>query len=269
MNCQAVQNKILALPDPRLVPEPLQVHIGECAECRAWAQQAARLEWLVEQLQSPSAPAGKKAALLGDLSRPGPLVTRPLATPAASREHEASFLRRNAVVIGGLAAAVLIAFGAWLIFPRNTVLPEVAQTPDDPFLKKMVQRDLALATANTPASRLQVLGGLADDLSSQARALARVASPDELRDLARWYDKVVKDAIVKQAERMPIHAMTQTERQAEFKALADRLGETASETDKMLGEVPPEAKPALQKIADSARDGQKKLLATELRGKVN
>ena len=134
--------------------------------------------------------------------------------------------------------------------------------PDDPFLKKMVQRNLALAKADTPSKRLQVLGGMADDLSTQARNLARVASPDALRDLARWYDKVVKDAIVKQVEKMPVHAMPPAERQAQFKALAERLGETAAETDQLLGGVPPDAKPALQKIVDAARDGQKRLPRT-------
>lgn len=260
MNCQVVQNKMLALPDPRVVPDALRAHLAGCETCRVWARQAARLEALVEQLPAPPAPAGRKATFIANLGRP-------LARPARPRER--SFFQRNAVVIGGLAAAVLVALGAWFIFPRNTGTPEVAQTPDDPFLKKLVQRDLALANADTPARRLKVLGGLADDLSSQARSLARVASPDELRDLAHWYSKVVTDAIVKQAERMPVHALPPAERQAEFQALADRLGETAAETDRMLGSVPPESKPALQKIADTARAGQKSLLTTELRGKAN
>ena len=270
MNCQVIQNKILALPDPRLVPEPLLAHVAGCAACQEWAKQAARLEGLLEQLPAPPAPADRKTVLVGKLVRGEPLTTQPLATPAQPRETVLVFLQRNAATVGGLAAAVLLALGVWAFFPKSGPKPEMASIPDDPFLKKMVQRDLALAKADTPAKRLQVLSEMADDLSVQARALARVASPDELRDLARWYDKVVKDAIVKQAENLPIHAIDQTERQKEFKALADRLGETAAETDKLLGAVPPDAKPALQKIADAARDGQKKLkstITTELVGK--
>jgi len=134
----------------------------------------------------------------------------------------------------------------------------------------MVQRDLALAKADTPAKRLQVLGGLANDLSTQAHNLARVASPDELRDLAGWYHKVVKEAIVKQAEKMqgvtlpPAEAKSRAET---FNTLTKQLGDTAAETDKLLGSVPPEAKPALQKIVDAARDGQKTIEQVELRGK--
>jgi hypothetical protein len=261
MNCQTVQNKILALPDPRLIPDPLRDHVAGCAACQAWARQAARLEALVEQLPAPAAPAGKKVALVGDLTRPGPAVARPLAEPARSGDSVLHFLRRNAALVGGLAAAVLVALGGWLYWTRSPK-PDMAQpTPEDPFLKKMVERDVALAKADTPAKRLQVLGGMADDLSAQARGLSRVASADELRDLARWYDKVVKDALVKQAEKLPPLAMPEAERQAQFKALADKLGDTAADADKMMGDVPPDAKPALQKIADSAREGQKKLMA--------
>ena len=37
MNCQAIQNRILALPDPRHIPEPLREHVLACAVCLAWA----------------------------------------------------------------------------------------------------------------------------------------------------------------------------------------------------------------------------------------
>jgi hypothetical protein len=41
-------------------------------------------------------------------------------------------------------------------------------------------------------------------------------------------------------------------------ALAAKLAETATQAEK-LTEVPPDAKPALQKIVNSARDGEKNL----------
>jgi hypothetical protein len=270
MNCQVVQNKIIALADPRLVPDALREHLAGCAACRDWAQQAARLEGLLEDLPAPAPPADRKAALVEQITLGAPIITRPLAMPAGQRESRlAAFLQRNAVVIAGLAAAILVAVGIWNIFPRASK-PDLAQPiPDDPFLKKMVARDLDLAKADTPAKRLVVLGGMAEDLSVQARSLARVASADELRDLARWYDKVVKGAIVKQAEKM--HGVTLTPAEAKARAemlgaLTKQLGDSAAETDKLLNSVPPGAKPVLQKIADAARDGQKLIGVVELRG---
>jgi hypothetical protein len=264
MNCQVVQNKILALPDPRLVPDPLRNHFIGCAACQAWAKQVARLETLLEQLPAPPAPADKKDALIGDLTRGGAIITRPLAMPARSDESRVlTFLRRNAALVGGLAAAILVVLGAWLFFPKSGPKPDMAESlPDDPFLRKIFQRDLELAKADTPAKRLQILSGLADDLSTQARSLARVASPDELRDLARSYDKVVTVAMVEQKVKINRLAIPQAERDALLKSLAEKLGETASEADKLLGEVPPESKDALRKIANSARGGQKTLQGT-------
>jgi hypothetical protein len=263
MNCQAVQNKILALPDPRQVPEQLRAHVVGCGACRAWAEHAARTEGLLEQLPVPPAPADKKSALIAELTR-GTVV----AEPAPQREPLRDFLRRNATLVGGLAAALLLAVGWWLSVGggrKDVATPQAP--PKDPFLEKVVQRDVALANADTPAKKLQALGGLADDLSAEARGLARIASPDELKDIARWYDRVVKDGLVKRAETLTNSvAMTPAERKAEFEALARRLGTAADEVKKMTGEVSPDAKPALERIADTARDGQKKL--TELAGKL-
>ena len=160
MNCQVVQNKILAEPDPRLLPERLRLHVAGCEECRAWAAQAARLEALVERMPAPSAPSGKKAALVGKLERGEPIITRPLAAPAVPSSQRVSpmvvlveFVRNNALVIGGLAAAVLVAWGAWALFPRNGPKPEMVAIPDDPFLKKMVERNLELAKADSVGKR--------------------------------------------------------------------------------------------------------------------
>ena len=46
MNCQAVQNKIIDLPDPRQLPPALLAHVVGCAACQTWARQAARLNVL-------------------------------------------------------------------------------------------------------------------------------------------------------------------------------------------------------------------------------
>jgi hypothetical protein len=253
MKCQTVQGKILALPDPRQVPEPLRDHVAGCAACRAWAAQAARLEGLLEQLPPvPAPPRNKKAAFIAHLAKAEPLQLETAAKP--------TWLRGNVMAIAGLAAAVLVVLGGWLLYrPSGPAVVNAVEPPRDPFLARLVQRDVALAKAKTPVDRLRELSGMADDLSAQARGLARVATPDELRDLASWYDKVVKDGMVKQAEKLPPLALMPAERRKEFESLAGKLGETATEAEKLIGEVPPEAKPAIQKIVDSARAGEKKL----------
>ena len=61
---------------------------------------------------------------------------------------------------------------------------------------------------------------MAEDLSTQARNLARIASSEGCLRLANWYDKVVKDAIVKQAE--TLHGATLTP--SEARARGETLG---------------------------------------------
>jgi hypothetical protein len=257
MNCQTVQNKVLALPDPRQVPDALRDHVAGCPACLAWWKQAARLEQLLELLPAPPPPADKKAAMIGELTEAGPVI-KSVPRPAAADRPLVS--RRILTYAAGLAAAVLVGVGIWLI-AKPGHKQETAQPagPRHPLLDKVMQRDLALMRANKPEQKLEILGGLADDLAGETRSLARAASADELNELAGLYKQVVNDGIVKQAEGIQPNNMTPDQRKTLFDKLAAKLADTAAEADKAAAEAPPESKPALKRIADTARDGQRKL----------
>ncbi len=263
MNCQAAQNQILALPDPRELSLALRDHVLTCAACQAWAKQAARLEAILEQLPTPAAPEQKKEAMIGDLMQADPVIL-PMATPAARPGFglvAVRFLRRNAAYVGGLAAAVLVAVGVYSFWPTKTGHGDVVKTQKDPLLEKMVAGNTALARADTPNRKLEVLGGMADDLATGTREHARIASGAELKQMAGWYEKVVKDGMVKQAEKLPIH-MTAAEKAKLLEPLASKLEADATAAEKLAGEAPPDAQPALKRMADTAREGEKSLRAT-------
>jgi len=257
MNCQAIQNKILAQADPRQPTEPLRDHLDGCAACQAWWKQAGRLEQLLEHLPAPPPPADKKADVLEELAVAGPLITtvpRPVlaARPLVSR--------RVLTYTGGLAAAVLVVFGAWFALkPAGT--KAVAAEPRHPLLEKVIQRDRDLARADTPTKRLEILAGLADDLAAETRSLARAANPEELKELAGLYQKVVDEGIVTRAKNIPPNSMTLDQKKKLFNQVSKKLADTQAEVEKLSNDVPPESKPALKKIADAARDGQRELAA--------
>jgi hypothetical protein len=265
MNCHTIQNKILNLTDPRVIPVAFLNHVSECEVCRAWAKQAARLEALLAQLPVPPAPGNKKNEMLDELTSGGLVISRPLTVP--ERQSLAASIRRildqNRTVIGGIAAVVLVVLCGWWILTGNGEKPSTSPlvAHKDPFLEKMVHWDVALAKASSPRDRLVILSDMADGLSNQTRSLARVANKDELADLARWYDKVVKVGLVRQADKMPVATMTLDERakcRDQLNAIAKQLGDTAGLAERMT-EIPEDAKPAFQKIMKSAREGEQEL----------
>ncbi len=267
MNCQAVQNQILALPDPRELPPALRAHVLGCAACQVWAKQAARLEVLLEQLPVPPAPGDKKEMMLGDLMSADPVI-HPMATLATRPSFglvASRFLRRNATYVGGLAAAVLVAVGIYSVWPPKTINVVAAPTQKHPLLEKMVARDVAMARADTSAKKLEVLGAMADDLAGETRGMARIASGAELKQMAGWYEKVVRDGMLPQADKLPLH-MTPVEKAKLLDALAAKLNADATEAENVAREAPPDAQPALKRMADTAREGEKSLRALARKG---
>lgn len=259
MNCQAVQNQILDLPDPRHLPAELAAHVRACPACRAWARQAARLEMLVEHLPAPPAAGDKKASLLAELMSAEPSLAVPDRRGAATE-----FLLRNASYVGGLAAAVLVALGAYLLWPTGQKQPDVVARPPQkhPLLDKIVAGNTQLAQAGMSSKRrLEVLGGMAGDIAADTRGMARVASPAELRQMAGWYDEVVATGMVRQADRLssPVGEMQARDRDQFLNAWADKLAADAAEAEKLSREVPQDAQPVLRRMADTARAAEQSL----------
>jgi hypothetical protein len=259
MNCQAVQNQILALPDPRELPPALRDHVASCAACQAWAKSAARLEAILERLPVPPAPREKKEELIGQLMQADPVIL-PMPSPASRPGLglvAVRFLRRNAAYVGGLAAAVLVAVGVYSFWPTKQGKPELVQDNRDPLLEKVVAANTALARADSPAKRFDALNNMADAFAVETRSMARVA-PDQLTDLTSRYDKVVRQGMVAQAERLPVH-MTASEKAKLLDPIAAKLGADAAEAEKVAAESPPDAQAALKRMAETARAGEKSL----------
>jgi hypothetical protein len=267
MNCQAVQNQILALVDPRELPATLRQHVLRCAACQAWAQQAARLESLVAQLPVPPAPGQKKEALLGELFPAEPLIHPPARLTALRRSDSASgpgrFVRRNALYISSLAAAVLLALALYSVSqrPSRNQPEEVARSEDYPLLRKIVLGNTALARADSPPRKLEVLAQMAADIAADTRGMARIASGDELKEMATWYEKVVKDGLASQARELrqqPV-GIPEAEKVKLLESYAARLQAEARITEELMNEVPPESQRALRRILEAAREGEKTL----------
>jgi len=275
MDCRSVQNQILGLPDPRELSPVLRQHVLTCKGCREWAQLAARLEGVLEQLPVPAAPGEKKETMLGDLMAAEPVI-QTMPEPAARPGFGTTvlqFLRTNATYVGGLAAAVLVVVGiVRTMWPGTpTPKPEMVKTHKHPLLEKLAREDVAMARADTPAKKLEVLNRMAAIIANDqdgARGMAHIASGAELKQMAGWYESVVKSGMMKRAEDLQGQpTVPLAEKKKLLEALAGKLGAEAAETEKMAAEARQDARQALERIAGAAREGEKALRDAAAGGK--
>jgi len=257
MTCEELRSVILALANPLEAPAPVSEHLRGCASCQKWWAHLRTLETLVTKLPVPPAPANKKARLLDELHGRGPAIH---VRPRLRHEGEGVFRRRRVLALAGLAASVAIAIGIVAIMrgpsPKSPVVK--APTPH-PFLERVVQRNVALVKSTTPAARLATLGLLADDVRLEARDLARVASVEDLKALAGWYDKLVREGLVTQAEAMPALAMDPAAKAVLLRDLAGRLHHASEDAERLVNDVPPAAQESMRRMAETAKVGQQKL----------
>ena len=268
MNCDAIRTQVLELPDPRRVPDALRAHLAGCPMCRAWAAEAGRLEGLLARLPVPPAPGDLKTALVDELTAAGPIIRR---LPVVPRPAGRSLLTRPVLMYaGGLAAAVLVAVGGWLAFRGGGQGDTVKAGPRHPLLDKLVQRNVALTKADAPSERLAILGGMADDVAGEARAVARVAEAGELADLSDMFRKAVAGGVVKQAEAVAdAPGLRPEERAAALTAAELKLKMVADDLAQVAEESPPHAQPVLRGIVGTAREGEKQVQGIAARRRGN
>jgi hypothetical protein len=264
MNCDVVQRRLLGVEDPAQPPEELAAHLTMCGSCRDWQSHLLHLEEHVPLLPVPAS-RGKSRMLrrlLRETVAKGDTVTATAAPTLSTSPLTASPaivpLRNPCWVAAGLAAAVLLViFGAWKAgkheAPDKPVVP-VAKAPPEPLVATLVRRDARLARAESPRERLEILADLAEDLHTEAYSLAEAATGDDLADLAKLYEQVLRDGIVRQAG-----LLSAAERSTVLKPIAARLAGAAKTLDRLAQRMPPEYVQPLVQMAAAARDVNSRL----------
>lgn len=275
MTCDVVRNRLLALPDPARPSDDLLSHLGGCAACVAAQTEAVRLDRLLKQLPVPSS-ADRKAAFLADLEADGPIIrTRPVlpSTLAESGAFKpvAKWLRRIdwRYVGGGVAAALVIGLGIYWLAPRGDgPQPPLAEKPRSVLLARMVKHNTELATvARTPQQRMVVYANMTADLKSEAFDVYKVAGRDEINSLAAQYADVVVQGVVGQAKKLDDKPLPPDVRSKALQEAIYTLAATQTDAARLAADAPPNARPALNRIAETAMEGRR-TLANIAQGKV-
>jgi hypothetical protein len=123
-------------------------------------------------------------------------------------------------------------------------------------LTSLLDRNLRLAKARTPRKRLEALVDLADDLQGQARRLIRGAEVEDLQELARLFEQVVDEGIIRGAVGLPAD-----QRPEVLPAAADRLARAGRDAGRLAQEAPDGSAGALRVIATVAQHGGERLRA--------
>lgn len=267
MTCDVARNRLLALPDPTRPTDDLLPHLAGCAACRAAQAEAGRLDGLLKRLPSP-APV-RMESFLNDLEADGPVIrTRPVVpstlTGSGAFKPVTKWLKRVdwRYVGGGIAAAVVVGLGIWLLAPKpKGHEPEQAEKPRSERLARMVKHTNELATtARQPHERLGVYADWTADLKGEAVDVYKVADREDMNSLANQYEKVVSEGVVGQANQLEVGRLTPGERKQALTDAMAKLADAETDASRLAAEAPPNAKDAFARIAQSAQKGRRELI---------
>ncbi len=271
MNCHRIRHHLLSSEKPDAPSENARRHLRGCAACRRWHVQLVRLENSLREIPTPQSEMrtrtmrqflAESPAAASGTGRQLPWLVR--LSPATVwnwwHRHDAHW---RALASGGLAAALLFVTLVILLWGPDdrSVTPVAKKKATDPFLARLFDRDVHLASARTPRARLEILTELANDLQIQTRAAVSGAADDDIVQLTDLYEQVLNEGVVAGARKLPAELRRQV-----LTPISERLAMIGVETEQMALNLPHSTAGALQRIAAASRqaDGQLRAFVAEV-----
>ena len=253
MNCPTVQERLLAMPSVDGLADELHAHLRDCSHCQVYSN---RLSIIHETLPNLPVPPIDRNVLMTFLRT---IQTVEVVTPV---ERQPRSIRAVPMRVWGALAASIVVVGALWFGTPEADRPNPAQSTyqEHALLTREVQHIAALTKADTAPERLRILTDLANDYGNETGHIYKIADADKMDSLARMYDKTVREGMVGQAKQFS-SLMLPGERAARLREAEESLARMERDAALMLDQAPIQAQPALQRMIDSARDGQ-----TQLRG---
>lgn len=262
MNCDRIQRQLLAARHPEQPSAEAAAHLAQCPACRLWQERLVGIERQIPQLLIPRSQA-KRRLLRHILAGRGGEWESPQAdrvacshTQDGAASHSPTLPLYHTLTL--VAAGLLVAVGGWWLLraspnPHTALVERQAPVPDL-LLARLSEGHLRLSQAQTPHARVAELARFVDHLHQHTQTLAGVADPATLQILARLYERLVRDGIVRGAQ-----AVARDQRRANLSPLAERLARLGDEAEQWVHEVPPSSAAPLRQIAAVARAGDRQL----------
>jgi hypothetical protein len=259
MTCDAIQNRLLALPDLRRVPDELRGHLDECPACRAYLARAVRLDKLLATIPVPPPSEETKAAFLDRATEAGPVIKH---IPVVRRDSGTYLLDngRWKYTAAALAAAVLVAVG-WLAFrggdtPPNRIEYDTVAGHDllTKTIGHVVTGEKALAKVDKPEQRMQAWTDVTTDLHVEIGRVYRHAPKDDLKALADLFEQVAERGLLQQADLAVTRGQEPVARRQELlRDAIQRVTEVETELAAFAQNAPEDKKPPLRQLRETAR----------------
>jgi hypothetical protein len=247
MKCSTFQTFLLAIENPDRPPAEVQAHLAGCAACQEWQHQLLHVERHVRDLPVP------RSAARGDLVRK--VLAEPALPIPGRRGSKDRGLRKLSVAVSLAAALLLLALGLWVWRHEPGRRPTAGQGPYA-LVGDLMKPTLSMAVGATPINRIEALAQVAGGLHGETRLLARANAPEELRVLARLYDRVLREITGRHLNELPA-----AEHERVLPPIAGRLSWAELEAERLAKEVPEASAGPLRDIAASARDADLGLCA--------
>ena len=251
MTCADVRQQLLASERPDHPGPDESRHLANCPACHAWLRRLVRLERQIPHLVVPASAA--PVALLDRIQGEAvpPLVRVP-APPHTQRERVREFGRQKLALACSLAASLALFALAWWAWP-----PVPGDSGREVPVKGSyaLQRDTRLLQSRTAKERVWALTVWAEDILADARGYGD--DPAKMQELARNFDRLVREDLLQDAEQLPA-----SERAGLLGPVARRFGDTESKAEHLAAaweKNHPTSARALRQIAKSAAEADKRL----------
>jgi hypothetical protein len=259
MNCETIQNRLLALAVATEPTADVREHVAGCPACQAVQSKAVRLDRLLAQLPAPSSELARDTFVEQVLAE-GPIIRSIPVLPSSVgsgtfRNVGNMFRSVSPKLLSGLAAGVLVTLGGvwFLTRPKQPVIePELAEKPKHELLARSVKHHVELSRSRTAPERLTIFAKWSADVTAEAKDVYKAANREELSKIASLYESTVNNGIVEQAKQLE----ERPERLDRLRAAISLLNTTSAETTSLAAEAPPDAQAAFKRMATAADDAR-------------
>jgi len=276
MNCRRLRRRLLAAERPDRPSAEAQNHLAECPECRAWHGRLTTVERQLSLL--PVAPSSGKDRLLALLEigvkqdmvpavdAMAPTVRWPVRELPPRAVIQERGLRKIALAFALAATVAAFAVGLWAWPHWDHRLPGEESAAQKYERTLAGQHAARLSVPGTGRERVASLLEFEDSLKNTAVALARAGDAERLQVLVDYYDRVVNEDLLAQAD-----TLTPLQRRDTLQRAGKQLRETESELRRLIPTLDSASEPtavaqhleAIAAAADRAnQECQRRLLAS-------